>query len=351
MQHLSAFILVLSLLILSSASCSEDNVDELKELELSHNEMTLEVGEKSIIQVTQAPSVSAPVIWSSNDETVIDVFHGNVTALASGTANVTATMGEYSATCVVTVPERSYEMVWEENFDGNSLNPDNWTYEVNGSGGGNQELQYYTDRTDNLRVEDGLLTIEARKEEYSGKQYTSARIVSKNKKDFTYGKVEVRLKVPKGRGTWPAFWMLGYGGWPQAGEIDIMEHVGYDPNTFHCALHTANKNGMNGQNMHGSQSLDEPAADNWHIITMEWVEKEFMGYDRIHIYVDGVKTKTFGETAQLQDSGDWPFNDPFYFIINLAIGGTWGGAHGVDDSMFENPVLFQVDYIKVYQLQ
>ncbi|MCW3785771.1 family 16 glycosylhydrolase [Plebeiibacterium sediminum] len=349
MKHILT-VLVLLLTLITSA-CSEDKAVVTYELILDKSTLNLTIGEKSIINVVEAPATNEPVVWTSDNETVASVFYGNVTALAGGTAIITATVGDYSAQCEVVVPEPEYQLVWEDNFDGTTLNDDNWTIEVNGNGGGNQELQYYTDRPENVRLEDGCLVLEARKEPYSGKQYTSGRIISKNKQDFTYGKMEARLKVPHGKGTWPAFWMLGYGSWPRCGEIDIMEHVGYDPKTFHCALHTQNKNGMNGQNVHGEQTLDNDVADEFHVLTMEWVQNEFMGYDRIHIYVDGVETKTFGETTQLQDSGDWPFNDRFYFILNLAIGGNWGGAQGVDDSMFNEPVLFKVDYVKVYQLK
>lgn len=342
-------IIFVSLFQLFAISCSEEP-DE-KSLIIDPSETTLKVGEKITITVTEAPVVSETIVWTTDDESVATVFMGVVTAVNSGTANITATMGEYEAVCVITVAERTYELVWAEEFDGDALNLDDWTIEVNGSGGGNNELQYYTDRSENIRVADGMLTIEAKKEEYLGKSYTSGRIITKNKQDFAYGKVEARLKVPTGVGTWPALWMLGYGSWPRAGEIDIMEHVGYQPNKFHAALHTLNKNGMNGGNSKGTLELDEAAAEDFHIITMEWVENEFMGFDRIHIYVDGVKLTTFAETTQLQDSGDWPFNDNFYFILNLAIGGNWGGVQGVDDSMFDVPVLYQVDYIRVYQLQ
>ncbi len=343
-------VLALLLTFLSSA-CSEEEKGEVYELILDKSELNITIGEKSIINVLEAPAINEPIVWSSDNETVATVFYGNVTALSGGTAIVTATIGDYSAQCEVTVPVPEYQLVWEDNFDGTTLNTNNWTIEVNGNGGGNQELQYYTDRTKNVRVEDGCLVLEAHREEYQGKQYTSGRIISKNKQDFTYGKMEARLKVPKGKGTWPAFWMLGYGSWPRCGEIDIMEHVGYDPKILHCALHTQNKNGMNGKNVSGEQTLDNDVAEDFHVLTMEWVQNDFMGYDRIHIYVDGVKTTTFSETKQLQDSGDWPFNDRFFFILNLAIGGNWGGAHGIDDNMFNEPVLFKVDYVKVYQLK
>ncbi|PWJ42908.1 family 16 glycosylhydrolase [Sediminitomix flava] len=342
------FLFLLQMVFFSCESDSKEN--ELKSFTLSHETLELSVGETMEITITEAPNTNAPLVWTSDNETVATVFFGQVTAVQSGTATITASLGEDTVSCVVTVPERTYELVWADEFDGTTLNTNYWTYEVNGSGGGNNEAQYYTDRPENIRVEDGKLIIEARKEEYLGKQYTSARIITKDKVDLKYGKVEARLKVPKGRGTWPAFWMLGYGSWPRAGEIDIMEHVGYQPNVFHCALHTLTKNGMNGQNPHGEQYFDYAVADEFHVITMEWVENEFMGFDRIHIYVDGVKTKTFAETPQLQDSGDWPFNDKFFFILNLAIGGSWGGAQGIDDSMFDEPVRYEIDYVRAYQL-
>ncbi len=330
-------------------SCSSNTSSTPQSLKLEKNEITLRVGEKADIRITQSPSSSAPVVWDSSDKSVATVFFGEVTALKQGSSNITVTVGDESATCKVIVPERTYQLVWADEFEGDQLNLDNWTYEVNGNGGGNAELQYYTDRPENIRVADGLLTLEARKEDYLGKKYTSARIITKDKQDFKYGKVEARLKVPSGRGTWPALWMLGYGSWPDAGEIDIMEHVGYEPNIFHTALHTKNKNGMNGKNFKASQTLDQACADDFHIITMEWIENDFMGMDAIKIYVDGKLTTTFAETKQIADTGDWPFNDNFFFIINLAIGGNWGGAQGVDDSIFDNPILYQIDYVRVYQ--
>ena len=340
----------LSVFYSCSGNSSENDIETVS-LILNNSEITMNVGDKETLTITEAPSTNETLVWSSDNNVVATVFNGIVTAHNSGTATITANLGDYTAECVITVAERTYELVWSDEFDGTSLNTDNWTYEIGtGSWGwGNNEKQYYTNRPENIRLEDGLLIIEARKEEYNGSEYTSARIITKNKKDFAYGKIEARLKVPSGRGTWPAFWMLGYGGWPRAGEIDIMEHVGYEPTKFHTALHSLTKNGSNGQNPHASQDLGKNVADDFHTITMEWVEKEIFGYDRIHIYVDGVKTQTFGETAQLQDSGDWPFNDKFFFILNLAIGGQWGGSQGIDDTMFDNPVKYQVDYVRVYQ--
>jgi len=342
--------LIVYLFLSLSFAC--ERIGPPAELELDKSEMQLKAGEKGQILVSAAPVTDELLQWSSDNETVATVFMGTVTALSSGTAIITASLGELTASCTVIVAEREYRMVWSDEFDGNSLDSENWTYETGtGSWGwGNNEAEYYTSRPENIRVENGLLIIEARKESYEGSEYTSARIKSVNKREFSYGKIEARLKVPSGAGTWPAFWMLGKeGGWPRCGEIDIMEHVGKEPKNFHCALHTLNKNGMNGKNFRATKSLDENVANDFHIITLEWTESEFQGYDRMHFYVDGVKTATFGETAQLRDSGDWPFNTPFYFIVNLAIGGNWGGE--IDDSMFDNPVLYQLDYIRVYQLE
>jgi beta-glucanase (GH16 family) len=351
-NRLLLLVLISQIIFYSCSSNSSDDNNIVENLKLNTNQLTISIGEEEALNIVEAPSTDDILVWTSSDKKVATVFSGTVTAHQSGTATITATFGDLTAECIITVPERTYELVWSDDFDGTELNTDNWTYEIgNGNyGWGNNEAQYYTDRPENIRVEDGLLTIEARKENYKeGYQYTSARIKTANKQDFAYGKIEARLKVPKGRGTWSAFWMLGYGSWPRAGEIDMMEHVGYEPKTLHCALHTRNKNGLNGSNFRGNQQLTENASDNFHIVTMEWVEKELLGNDRISIFIDGVRTKTFGENAQLQDSGDWPFNDQFYFILNLAIGGDWGGVRGIDDTMFDNPVLYQIDYIKVYQ--
>jgi len=332
-------------------SCDEDNSDT-ETLSLEYHNLTLSVGETTTLSIIESPNTSDAIVWSSSDESVATVFYGKVEALSSGVSTITVQMGDYFDTCQITVPEQEYQLVWADEFDSTALNTDYWNIEVNGYGGGNNEEQYYTARDTNLRVENGMLVIQTLKESYMGDEYTSARINTKGKKQFTYGKVEVRLKVPAGKGLWGAFWMLGANdGWPDGGEIDIMEYVGYEPYEFHCALHTANYNGMNGNNKSGSQTLTDSVSNDFHVITMEWVKNALNGYDRIYIYVDDVLTRSFSETAQLQDSGDWPFNDEFYFIINMAIGGNWGGVQGIDDTIFDEPVLYLIDYVRVYQLQ
>ncbi len=346
-------LLIISVTFFTLLSCNDDNSEEeVVDIELDYSTLTLEVGEEATISIVKAPSNGETAVWSSDNETVATVFYGAITALASGTANITVTMGDDSAVCEVTVAEREYQLVWSDEFNGTELDTSNWTYDIGtGSWGwGNNEEEYYTNRSENIRVEDGCLVIEALKESYEGSDYTSARIKTINKQSFAYGKIEARLQVPAGEGVWPALWMLGMeGSWPDCGEIDIMEHVGTEPKNFHCALHTENYNGSNGNNSKGTQTLEENCADDFHVIKLEWVEQEFMGYDRIHVYVDGVKTTTFAETSQLQSSGDWPFTTPFYLIVNLALGGNWGGT--IDDSIFDDSVLYKIDYIRVYQYQ
>lgn len=243
-----------------------------------------------------------------------------------------------------------WQPVWCEEFDEDGLpNPDKFSYDVGGTGWGNNELQYYTDaRLENAFVEDGLLTIRAIKEDYMGSDYTSARLVTKYKGDWQYGRIQVRAKMPEGRGTWSALWMLPtdwvYGGWPFSGEIDIMEHVGYDPDTIHGTIHTGAYN--HGLNTQIGYSKTLPSADSaFHVYEMIWEP------GKIELFVDGERFAVFGYNADLntfiENSDAWPFDERFHLILNVAIGGNWGGVMGVDDSAF--PTEMQVDYVRVFQ--
>lgn len=238
--------------------------------------------------------------------------------------------------------EDGWVCVWADEFEGTEVDTNKWTYEVNGSGGGNNELQFYTDK--NTVVEDSILSIIAKKETYNGREYTSSRIVSKYKGDFTYGRFITRAKNPVGAGTWPAIWMMPtmsvYGGWPKSGEIDIMEYVGRNPSKVSGTVHTEARNGGN-----------TPVKE----YTLPTANSEFHNYEviwepgTIRWYVDGVKfneviyTPQF--TQQYKYNQVFPFDQDFFMILNLAIGGTLGGA--VDDSIF--PTAFEVDYVRVYQ--
>lgn len=235
-----------------------------------------------------------------------------------------------------------WELVWSDEFDGNGL-PDSqkWTYEVGYIR--NNEKQYYTEaRKENIRMENGYLIIEARNEPYEGFHYTSASINTRESETWTYGRFEIMAKLPTGNGTWPAAWMLGANisevGWPACGEIDIMENVGFDPHRVHGYVHTQAYNHTIETQRGATLELEAP-YDNFHLYAIEWQE------DRIDFFVDEILYFTFEK-----ESGDpdvWPFDKPHYLLLNLAIGGGWGGQQGIDDSIF--PQQYIIDYVRVYQ--
>lgn len=293
-----------------------------------------------------------PTTWTSSDEAVVTVTsEGLVTALKAGNATITLATNLESVSALVAVEHKwgDYSLVWSDEFNGTSVDESVWNYNIGGGGWGNNELQYYTKRPENIRVQNGCLEIEARKETYDNREYTSGRLYSKGKKSFLYGKMEARIKFPGGVGTWPAFWMMGEtGGWPKCGEIDIMEHVGYLDNRASFALHTQDKNGMNGRNWHATHFFDAPLSNDFHIYGVEWCQEEEKGKDCIRFYVDGVEYATAWET-QIGDHDSWPFYQPHYFILNLAIGGNMGGK--VDDAIFNQQRIMYVDWVRVYQRQ
>jgi len=240
----------------------------------------------------------------------------------------------------------TYELVWSDEFDYEGR-PDEtrWGYDTGGHGWGNNEIQYYT-AGDNAIVKDGKLIIEARMEEREGLKYTSTRLVSRNKGDWLYGKIEVSAKLPRGRGTWPAIWMLptdwAYGGWPNSGEIDIMEHVGYDMNNIVMSIHTQSYNHMKGTQKSGSKRIENVDTE-FHVYSIEWLP------DKIKWYIDGEKYFEYQPTKfkATPTFKEWPFDKRFHLLINIAVGGNWGGARGIDDSIW--PQTMEIDYVRVYQ--
>lgn len=234
----------------------------------------------------------------------------------------------------------NWNLVWSDEFNGSSLSTSNWTAEIGtgSSGWGNNELQYYTNRNENLSVSGGNLVITARKESYGGMNYTSARIKTQNHYSFTYGKVEARIKLPSGQGLWPAFWMLGSNitsvGWPKCGEIDIMERVNnnsYVNGTVHWD--------SNGQADYGqvSGSLD---FSQYHTYSIEWDSSY------IRWYVDGALFNEF--YIQNNTGGTEEFQKPFFILLNLAVGGNWPGSPN-NSTPFPSKML--VDYVRVYKGQ
>jgi beta-glucanase (GH16 family) len=236
-----------------------------------------------------------------------------------------------------------WELVWEDNFDKNGL-PDEsiWDYEEGFIR--NREAQYYTRRRpENARVENGCLVIEARKDNWEGKEITSASVHTYGKKSMLYGRIEVRAKLPTGVGTWPAIWMLGDNfkkgiPWPDCGEIDIMENVGYDPQVIHANIHTKAYNHVKGTGKGNKITAGKPWED-FHIYAVEWYK------DRMEFYFDDTCYFTYKNEGNGFET--WPFDQPHYLILNLAIGGAWGGQKGVDDGIF--PQKYYIDYVKYFR--
>ncbi len=271
------------------------------------------------------------------------VASGNVTYkyLSSGTytINVIAKSagGQIISKSITLTVRVVLGLLWSDEFDKNGApDPAKWDYDLGiGTGGwGNAELQYYTSRRENSVVENGVLKIKAIKESYSGSAYTSARLVSRGKFAFKYGKVEARAKLPAGGGTWPAIWMLGNNigtvSWPACGEIDIMEHVGNDLNKIYGTLHYP---GRSGGNADGGNKIIPNVTTDFHIYSLEWSPAS------IKMFADDQLIHSVANSSSL------PFNQDFFFILNVAMGGNFGGTV---DAAFTNAAL-EIDYIRVYQ--
>jgi len=260
-----------------------------------------------------------------------------------------------------TARAEDWKLVWSDEFTESGLpNPARWNYEVGLIR--NNERQYYTRaRKENARVEDGNLIIEARKEQWDDSssgtaekagarsrrgrgsaEYTSACLNTHGKAGWTHGRIEVRAKVPGGRGTWPAIWTLGTNiheaGWPTCGEVDIMEFVGYDPGVIHANIHTKKYN-HSIKTGKGDQISIPDASEAFHVYAVEWDAQ------KMDFFVDSHKYFTYLNEGS--GSAAWPYDKEKYLILNLAIGGDWGGQKGIDDSRF--PQQFVIDYVRVYQ--
>jgi beta-glucanase (GH16 family) len=264
-------------------------------------------------------------------------FYITMTALFSNPLLLSAQSSRYT------------KLVWADEFDYTGL-PDSskWDYDkAKGCpelcGWGNNEWQYYTwSRKENARVEGGHLIIEARKESYADAKFTSARLVTRNKGDWKYGRIEVRAQLPDGMGLWPAIWMLPtekkYGIWPKSGEIDIAETVGYTPDSVYQTIHTGSYNGMIGTQKVSLVPVKK-IYSSFHTYSIEWTPAS------IQFMIDGVQHQIFNNTHQ--DTDKWPFDQFFHLVLNVAVGGDFGGKRGVDENVF--PRQMRVDYVRVYQ--
>ena len=249
-------------------------------------------------------------------------------------------------------PPEGYSLIWSDEFNGkNGSQPDpsKWTYDIGGSGWGNHELEYYTNRRENARIENGNLVITARQEPHKGPNgaefdYTSARLKTQGLFSQAYGRFEARIKLPAGQGLWPAFWMLGdnFGsaGWPKCGEIDIMENIGKEPGINHGSVHgPSSTNATSDLTATISLPAGQTLSNDFHVYAVEWEP------DTIRFYLDANLYVAFS-AAQWPPGGTWVFDHRFFLILNVAIGGDWPGSP--DDST-EFPQTMLVDYVRVYK--
>ena len=236
-----------------------------------------------------------------------------------------------------------YASAWQDEFSGTSLDLTSWGFDVGGSGWGNNELQYYTNnRPENVFLTDGKLVIQARKEAFSGREYTSTRLLTKGKKEFTFGRIDIRAKLPVTKGIWPALWMLGkkidQTNWPACGEIDIMELVGKEPNKVHGTMHWAAANGTRQLFGTSYTRASGTYADKFHVYSLVWEA------DKIEIFVDDISYNKFDKSKV--GGAAYPFNEPFFLIFNVAVGGDWPGS---PDATSVFPQQMVVDYVRVFK--
>lgn len=241
------------------------------------------------------------------------------------------------------------ELVWSDEFDGDSLLETNWKFETGQHGWGNNEWQNYVAH-ENIEVSDGTLKIIAKKIGTGQKvgDYTSTRLNSK--KSFMFGRMEIRAKLPehKGNGLWPALWMLGSNrstdGWPACGEIDMMEYVSYNPNKVHFTIHSTTNNHVDGTKASSGPIALETVEEDFHNYGLLWSEKY------LKFYIDDIDNILFTfQKPRSFNANNWPFSKPFYFLMNIAVGGNWGGLEGVNDDIF--PAIMEVDYVRIYQVK
>jgi len=241
-----------------------------------------------------------------------------------------------------------WKLVWSDEFNYTGLPDSNkWVYEVGGHGWGNNEKQFYLAKSlENSVVKNGVLSIIALKKDHEKLKYTSAKLSSYQKKSMQYGKIEVMAKLPKGKGNWPAIWMLPESiqkneeDWPLCGEIDIMEHVGKDPNVVHTSLHSELYNHVKGTQVTHFEKVKD-VFDSFHKYGIEWTKESIKFYIDDKLFYESFK----GQDGHVASNEGWPFDKPYYLILNLAVGGNWGGE--IDDSIFPNEM--QIDFVRVYK--
>jgi len=288
-----------------------------------------------------------------NEDLKISIINVSGASLGIATATIIIENDDGGNGGMLNIPDSGYSspaaydgwtMIWSDEFDGEKLDESFWTYEIgNGDWGwGNNELEFY--RKDNTSIIDGNLVIEAKEEAFNGFDYTSSRIITKDKFEFQFGRVDIRAVLPEGQGIWPALWMLGANigqvGWPKCGEIDIMELLGHKPSEVHATVHYADPGGERIMKGNSTKLLEgQKFSEEFHVFSIIWKE------DGIEFFLDDVKYHEVTR-ASLGAQNPYPFNDPFFFIFNVAVGGEWPGSPD-GTTVFSQHMI--VDYIRVFQ--
>ena len=319
---------------------------------VANNDYTTTSGTLSIAANQTLAYIDVPVRGDSlrqPDQTFFLQLSNPTNATIGGTGKATGTIqnnGTYypsdsaGFTSPLTYP--GYSLVWSDEFNGSTINTNDWNFETGGGGWGNNELEFYTNSPNNAYVSNGNLVIEARKEVMGSNSYTSARMTTQNKKTFQYGRIDIRAKLPVAQGLWPALWMLGSNisstPWPACGETDIMELIGTYPSRVTGSIHWALANGTSGT-VNNSYSLSSgDFSQQFHVFSLVWKSNS------IQILVDGITYMT-GTNASIS-SGTWPFNAASFLIFNVAVGGDWPGAPNASTTF---PQRMLVDYVRVFQ--
>lgn len=373
-----SFLLIIGI-VTSMFSCqSSNNEAESTKVILSDNAITLAVGDIHTLEVSVTPTSTQPVVWSSSNNDVATVFYGKITAKSVGTSTITAECNGIVDSCVVNITISGenqedetigeYSLVWSDEFNGTTLNKAVWNIEVNGDGGGNNELQYY--RAENVSVGEepisgkGCLILTARKENYGGKTATSGRINSRDNVTFTHGMIEASIRIPHtANGIWPAFWMMGNDissiGWPKCGEIDIMEmghsngiNAGTPERFFNGACHWA----ANSSGTHVYYANDVTAAydmqNDFTTFRCYWDDKKITMYLDQDKYpdVEPYFVMDISETSDATKTGYY-FHKPNFILFNLAVGGNFPSIWDINQvtALNNGDVKMYVDYVRVYQ--
>ncbi len=264
------------------------------------------------------------------------------------TVVITALVGLLAAGCTTLQGSdgrstNGWRLVWHDEFNGQTIDRNKWSFDTGGSGWGNDELEYYTSRPANARIENGYLVIQARSEAHGGRRYTSARLKTQGHFSFTYGRVEARIEIPRGDGMWPAFWLLGSDiptvSWPACGEIDVMENIGREPNTIHGSLHGPGYSGSDALTKAYPSPTGVPFAEGFHLYAVQWSPEEIVWS------VDGYPYFTVSR-SDLPSYGKWVFDRPFFILLNVAVGGMWPGSPTASTGL---PQTMLVDFVRVYQ--